>query len=483
MNYWKVQNGTTSARATQVAVNTTLFGAGPSAADGWLMIQRANSTNFYFYERATTNALWTLTASVVLAAATNNAPMEVGLAQQSTTGVNGITTFDSFAIDALGMVSATPLPPPATNLTMTLNGDLSMTLNWAAANSSGNPVSSIVVMRQGAPVSAQPPVGASLTGNSVFGTGSNLGGGNYVVFVSANPPASTNNTVTVTGLTSGQLYYATVYTYAGTGASKVINPVTAASGNLIDAAITNIFSSVIGGIPKGGIGTVSIQGVTSTGQLIGISTAGATYSSDNTNVIQILAGVLTGVTNGTAHITVTLGVYTNVIGVVVRAPSFADEFGVVHDYLVDGVTNAPWDGLYNISAAVGNPIPGSTYVPLANTVTTMAYSGLVTNVVTTTNIVGTTTNIINTTNIANGMTIQSSGDGWEGNNSGGFFLFKYVPGNFQVAVHIQSLQVAGFNQPGLLARGYAISNGISGYPAGLCGYERWWNQYCPRVLG
>ncbi len=112
---------------------------------------------------------------------------------------------------------------------MTLNPfDLSMTLNWVSEDGSGNPVPSLVVVRQGAPVSAQPPVGAVLTGNSVFKSGSNLGAGNYVVFASANPPASINNTVTVTGLTLGQTYYATAYSYAGAGATRVINPITAA---------------------------------------------------------------------------------------------------------------------------------------------------------------------------------------------------------------------------------------------------------------
>jgi len=466
VNYWKVQNGSTSVRYTQVATNTTLVATGPSAADGWLLIQRANSTNFYFYERPSTNNPWTFTTNLVLVTATNNAPMEVGVAQQSTAGVNGVTTFDSFSVDAPGMVSATPLPPPATGLTMTLNpGDLSMTLNWVAADGSGNPVPSIVVMRRGAAVSAQPPVGASLTGNSVFGLGSNLGASNYVVFVSANPPASTNNTVTVTGLTSGQLYYANVYTYAGSGASTVINPFTTASDNLIDAAITNIATSVLGGIPQGGIGTVMVQGITSTGDKIPISTAGATYVSDNTNVIKILAGVLTGITNGSANVTTVLGPYTSTIGVVVRPPSFTDEFTAAHDYLVDGVTNSTWDGLYNPSPA-GNPIPGSTYVPLAGSGATEALVGPVTNIVTTTNIVGTVTNVVTVTNVANALTMLSSGDGWENNNSGGFFVFKYVPANFQVAVHIFTMQVAAYNQPGLLARAYMTSNGIPGYPLG-----------------
>src|SRR6185312_597546 len=337
------------------------------------------------------------------------------------------------------------------------------TLNWVAKDGSGNPIPSIVVMRQGAPVSAQPPVGATLTGNAAFGQGSNLGGNNYVVFVSANPPASINNTVTVTGLTLGQTYYATVFTYAGAGATRVFNNA-GISSTLLDASITNIIASVAGGIPKGGIGTVLVQGASTAGP-IQISTTGATYTSDNTNIIQIFAGGLTGITNGTANVTVTLGGFTNSTAVTVRAPSFGDNFAVQHDYLVDGVTNTAWDGLYNITAAT-NPIPGSTYVPLANSGTTVASSPVTNVVITGTNVVGTTTNFIYATNVVAGLNIKGSGDGWENNNSGGFFLFKYVPGDFQMAVHIQSFQVAGFNQPGILARAYSISNGVAGYPLG-----------------
>ena len=150
-----------------------------------------------------------------------------------------------------------------------------------------------------------------------------------------------------------------------------------------------------------------------------------------------------------------------------RPPSFGDEFGVAHDYIVDGVTNTAWDGLYNPAAGT-NPVPGSAYAPLVNSGTTVASVGPVTNVVAvSTNVVAGVTNVVFATNVANGITIQGSGDGWENNNSGGFFLYKYVPGNFQMAVHIQPpFSAVAFNQPGLLARGYAISNGIAGYPLG-----------------
>ena len=445
VNYWKVQNGTTSVRVTRANANTTVLAAGPSATDGWLLIQRVNSTNFYFYERAATNDLWVLTTNVVLTAATNDAPMEVGLAQQSTAGVNGITTFDRFQLDAAGITSTNPPPPPATNLVLTLNpSDLSVTLNWVAADGNGNPVPSMVVMRQGGPVTAQPPVGALPTGNAVFGQGTDLGGHNYVVFVSNNPPASTNNTVTVTGLTAGQLYYAAIYTFAGTGTSTRFNSATGATGNLVDASITNIVASVPGGIPEGGIGTVLVQGVASDGTLVPISSSSATYTSGDTNIIKILNGVLTGISNGTAAVTVSLGNYTNVANVTVRPPTFTDEFGVSHDYLAAGVTGSGWDGLYNPNPAT-NPIPGSLYVPLANSGAFVADANITSN---------------------NVLTITAAGDGWENTASGGFFLFKNVPGDFQAAVHIRSFDVAAFNQPGLLARAYAISNGLSGWPLG-----------------
>jgi hypothetical protein len=468
VNYWKVQNGTTSVRRTLANTLTTVR-TGPSAADGWMLIQRQNSTNFYFYEKATAAATWIYVTNIVLASATNNAPMEVGPAQQSTAGVNGVTTYNYFAVDAQGMTSATPLPPAANSLTMAVNtNNLSMTLNWVAADGSGNPVASLVVMRLGAPVSAQPPVGKSVVGNSVFGSGSNLGGNNYVVFVSANPPASTNNTVTVTGLTQGQAYYATVYTYAGTGSSTVINPMTAATGSQIDAAIVGISASLPGGIPNGGIGTVTIQGVTPQGTLISLNTSSATYLSSNTNIIQVLNGVLTGIATGTANVQVVLGAYTNVASVTVRPPSFADDFSTEHDFLVDGVTNTGWEGLYNaVVAGANSPIPGSTYNASGDS-TSVALVAPVTNIViTATNIIpDVSTNYTYVTNVANVVTITSTGNGWENNNAGGFFLFKYVPANFQMATHIYSFQVQGFNQPGILARGYAVSNGLAGWPLG-----------------
>jgi len=131
--------------------------------------------------------------------------------------------------------------------------------------------------------------------------------------------------------------------------------------------------------------------------------------------------------------------------VVVRNPFFTDNFANAHDYLANGVAGTGWDDLYNPSA-VTNPVPDSAYVPLAGSGATVVDADISTNDM---------------------LTITSSGDGWENGNSGGFFLFKYVPGNFQAAVHINSFDVTAYNQPGILARAYAVTNGLIGAPLGI----------------
>src|SRR5205814_10611994 len=119
---------------------------------------------------------------------------------------------------------ATP-PPPATNLAVTLNTDLSLTFNWVGASASGSPIRSLLVMRAGGPITAQPTLSQAGsiggTGSPVtFGSGVNLGGGNWMVFATGNPAASTNVTATVKGLTPGVVYYAAVYTFTGSGPNK-----------------------------------------------------------------------------------------------------------------------------------------------------------------------------------------------------------------------------------------------------------------------
>jgi len=50
--------------------------------------------------------------------------------------------------------------------------------------------------------------------------------------------------------------------------------------------------------------------------------------------------------------------------------------------------------------------------------------------------------------------------------SGGFFLFKYVPGDFQMVVHLNGFTKAAYNMPDLLAPTYAATNAVLGQPLG-----------------
>jgi hypothetical protein len=95
----------------------------------------------------------------------------------------------------------------------------SITASWTRGN--GNNV--IVVMKQGAAVSSNPVDGISYTASTVFGSGTQIGTGNYVVY---NGPATS---VTVTGLTAGTLYYFAIYEYNSTGLCYKIPALTASA--------------------------------------------------------------------------------------------------------------------------------------------------------------------------------------------------------------------------------------------------------------
>jgi hypothetical protein len=93
---------------------------------------------------------------MTLPEAADNAPMEVGIEQEMRTASDGSAALDTLMIDGPGIVPPATPPPPATNLTVTLNNDLSMTFDWVAASTNGSPIRSLLVMRAGAPITAQP---------------------------------------------------------------------------------------------------------------------------------------------------------------------------------------------------------------------------------------------------------------------------------------------------------------------------------------
>jgi hypothetical protein len=442
INWVKVQNGTPAMRRTIDSGGTTVVN-GLAAGDGWLLMQRVNSTNFLFFEKANQADPWNPvpTATMTLPQAANNAPMQIGILQEMRTASDGTALLDTLMIDGPGIVPPVTPPPPATNLTVVLNGNLSMTFSWIAASVAGAPIRSMLVMRAGAPVTAAPTLAQAGqiggTANPVnFGTGVNLGGGNWMVFATGNPAASTNVACTVQGLTPGVVYYAVVYTFTGAGATKAFNvvvPPSGASTSLQDGALVSLEVLQPPPIPLGGLQVLQVIGHYQGGAVVNVSPF-AQVTSGNPSVIVTTNGALSGIGLGTATVTVIYSGNTNVVNATVRAPGFTDNFNVNHDYVASRATGSPWDGVY---LNYGD-VPESTFLVnnvLQQGVTAWADANV----------------------LSNGfLTVTNQNGGWENAENDGFFLFKYVPADFQMAVHISQYEIVAFTFPGIGARAYSF---------------------------
>lgn len=119
---------------------------------------------------------------------------------------------------------STLVPPPTTQASSivfvppaTIS---SISLNWINGNGAGR----LVVARAGAAVDSNPVDGTTYTASQVFGSGTQIGTGNYVVY---NSPTAVP--VTITGLVTGTVYHFSVFEYNGTG--SLINYNTSPAAN------------------------------------------------------------------------------------------------------------------------------------------------------------------------------------------------------------------------------------------------------------
>ena len=406
------------------------------SSDYWLLMVRASSTNFYFFKKANATDPWLFQPSetIVRPDLTNGVPLQVGLIQSMFTANAGSVQFDTFALDAAGISGGTP-PSDTTGLTVTENSSYTaITLNWVpGTNTDGSASTSFVVMRAGTPVSAQPCFGISASANSVFGQGTDLGGGNYVVF------NAVGNTVTVAGLTPGVHYYAVVYGYSGSGAAKSFNILGSSTTNTPPVNFTGITASLADGIPLGGVGLPSVIASIQGGGTLDVTHL-VQITPGNTNLIAATNYVMTGLALGTATNTVTFvsgtNTYVTTLVTTVRTPGYSDNFGTSQDFIANGVTNTAWDGVY----AQPGAIPGTTYSSASGASVSDADANVTSN---------------------NVLTVTSQNVGFEYAEDDGFYLFKNVTGDFQAAVHISYLNssftydggsMVGYNNPGLLAR-------------------------------
>lgn len=113
---------------------------------------------------------------------------------------------------------------PSSGLSFSNVTTTQMKLSWT----SGNGANRIVIARAGSAPTSGPSDGSSYTGNTVYGSGTALGGG-YVVYTES------SNTVTVTGLSPNTTYYFAIYEYNGSGSATKYLTSSYLSGNQITA--------------------------------------------------------------------------------------------------------------------------------------------------------------------------------------------------------------------------------------------------------
>ncbi|REJ80891.1 MAG: T9SS C-terminal target domain-containing protein [Bacteroidetes bacterium] len=113
-------------------------------------------------------------------------------------------TFGSFNLHAIEPTV------PASLFSANISNCNEVDLSWVNGNGSRR----IVVASAHNPVNAFPNDGVTYLAGSLFGSGSNLGNNNFVVY------NSTGNSMTVTGLNAGRTYHFAIFEYNGNGASS-----------------------------------------------------------------------------------------------------------------------------------------------------------------------------------------------------------------------------------------------------------------------
>jgi len=146
-------------------------------------------------------------------------------------------TAGSFTITATMPTSPST---PASNFTSSNLTSASATIGWTRGNGDAGV---LVVARAGGAVNADPTNGTTYTANAAFGSGTQIGTGNYVVY------RGTGTSVSVTGLSPSTAYYFAVYEYNATGLMHNMAELTgnlSTSSGVVAPSVTTSAATAIG---------------------------------------------------------------------------------------------------------------------------------------------------------------------------------------------------------------------------------------------
>jgi|GEM_PF-2339600 len=193
-----------------IGITTATLGATVSADNDYSV------TNYGVVWGTSTNPT---TANDRIVAGTSVTPPNTFTVSATGLPVDTIVHYRGYAISAAGtsysvddsLTTLTNEPTvPASGATFSNAQFYSVTISWMR----GNGAKCIVLAKSGSPVNAAPMDGTSYTASPIFGSGSQIGAGNYVAYL------GTGTNVTLTALTTGATYYVAVYELNGTGGSE-----------------------------------------------------------------------------------------------------------------------------------------------------------------------------------------------------------------------------------------------------------------------
>ncbi len=234
------RNTTTSTISFAAAVNFTT-GTNPSGCsltdfdgDGKLDLALVNRTSgtLAFYKN--TSTIGTISSAPVVTYATNNSPtglitadIDGDLKSEVLITNAGVTNMSVFR----NKIIATEPTVASTALSFSGIQANSVTLNFTK----GNGAKRIILAKAASSVNTDPTDSFAYSANALFGSGAQIGSGNYVVY------NDTGSSVTVNNLTTGTNYYFTVYEYNGSAAYTNYLTSSTLTGNQIVSG--NVFYS------------------------------------------------------------------------------------------------------------------------------------------------------------------------------------------------------------------------------------------------
>ena len=159
----------------------------------------------------------------------------------------------------------------ASNVTFTNVNATSLTVNWTPGNGSAR----LVLAKAGAPVDASPSDGTGYAANLAFGSGAQIGTGNFVVH------SGPGSSVTVTNLSPSTVYHFAVFEYNGANATADYLITAPAVGSQATAAAFSVSGTVRNraGVGLAGVSVTLSQGETPLQTVTTDSTGAYTFTN------------------------------------------------------------------------------------------------------------------------------------------------------------------------------------------------------------